>query len=334
MIRPRRGAFTLIELLVVIAIIAVLIGLLVPAVQKVREAANRMTCTNNLKQLGLAAHNHQGAQGKLPYGVLRDQTSTNPSPGFPHPLRQFGQTSNFTRYALMHQLLSYMEQENLWKKWDQLNFNNNNIDPATGTNFGPGCFMRQQVKTLVCPSNANSGNPFNQTFDGTDSNQYFLTSYYGSAGTRGYPRWATDGRLGLFAFQDGVFNQCTQYRLTDILDGTSNTLMFGERHYYDPVFDTYPGLEDKITDWGWVWFGAQADALLGTSAPINYRLPANTAITQPMYEDRINAFGSGHTGGANFCMADGSVRFIKDGTPALTLKALGTRAGSEVIGDY
>lgn len=330
----RRRGFTLIELLVVIAIIAVLIGLLVPAVQKVREAANRMTCTNNLKQLGLAAYNFEGANGGFPYGVLRDQTSTNPSPGFPHPDRLAGRAGPYTRYAIHHQLLSYLEQENLWKRWDQLNFNANRRGPGATVDWQGDHFFKQIVKTLVCPSNANSGNPLNQSFSGADSNLYFINSYFASAGTRGYPRWATDGRLGLFAFQDGFFNQNTKYRVADIIDGTTNTLMFGERHYHDPVFDNNPFFQDKIGNWGWCWFGAQGDAFLGTSVPINYKLPANTAITAAMFDDRINAFGSGHTGGANFCMGDGSVRFIKDGTPSPTLRALGTRAGGEVVGDY
>ncbi len=331
--RPVRRAFTLIELLVVIAIIAILIGLLLPAVQKVREAAARLQCQNNLKQLGLAVHNYHDANQKLPYGVLRDQPSTDPSPGFPHPDRMAGRPAPYSRYALMHQLLPYIEQDSLSKLWDQYNFDNNGIDLQTGVVNGPGAFFKQQVKTLVCPSQPNAGSPLNQGVDPAGSGIYFLTSYYGSAGTRGYPRWATDGRLGLFAFQDGFFNQNRQYKIEAITDGTTNTIMLGERHYFDPVFDTDPSVNDRITDWGWVWFGAQGDAFLGTSVPINYRLPANTTITQAMFDDRINAFGSGHTGGANFAFGDGSVRFVRDGISPLTFQALGTRAGGEVVAD-
>jgi len=323
----RRAGFTLIELLVVIAIIAILIGLLLPAVQKVREAAARTTCSNNLKQLGLAAHNHQSTYGKLPYGMLRNQTD------FPHP-ESPNALNQYRRCGLMHQLLPYIEQDALEKRWNYYDFNANRREPGGTVDWVGEHFFKQTVKTLMCPSNPT--NHLSEPASGTPG-LYALTSYYGAGGTRGYPRNAT-GRPSLFQYRDGALQQNARIGVEAIPDGTSNTLLFGERHYFDPVFDTSPIVDDRIKDWGWVWFGAQGDCFLGTNVKINFRLPANFdslsgGEQQLLFDDRINAYGSGHTGGANFTLGDGSVRFIRDSISPLTFLALGTRNGGEVLGN-
>ncbi len=343
LLSKRRGGFTLIELLVVIAIIAVLIGLLLPAVQKVREAANRMSCTNNLKQIGLAAHNFHDTHTKFPYGILRGDGC--------FPVDDAGIIAGGRRYGLFHQLLPYLEQDNLWKTWDHFVYSNNERFPPTpsGIRNAPGSFTKQPVKTMVCPSNPNSGNPINVPIPtATNAGLYFLTSYYGNAGTRSYPRCAgcnagstppqcTPTRPSLRnSLGEGLFYRNQRYRIADDSDGTTNTIFFGERHFFDPVFDASPTINDRIADWGWVWFAGEADVHLGTSVRINFKLPANfeslpAGTQQALFEDRINAYGSGHAGGANFALADASVRFIQENISPVVFRALGTRAGGEVI---
>ncbi|MSR32497.1 MAG: DUF1559 domain-containing protein [Gemmataceae bacterium] len=311
-----RSAFTLIELLVVIAIIAILIGLLLPAVQKVREAAARAQCTNNLKQLGVAAHNFISTYQKLPYGIMRNDGA------FPHD----DPTNTGKRGMVMHYLLPYIEQESLFKTWDWLNYNNN-------VNAG---FMTKVVKTLTCPINL----PLDAISIPVDpaDRKYFIASYYGNAGRRAYPRNNTGrpslryplapGNLTQNVKGEGLFFRNQAMNFADIKDGTSNTLMFGERHFYDPEYNRRAG--DNIEDWGWTWFGGEADAHLGGSVSINFRWTSTTPANNSTFDDRINAYGSGHTGGANFCMADGAVKFISQALPVATLIALSTREGGEV----
>ncbi len=127
-------------------------------------------------------------------------------------------------------------------------------------------------------------------------------------------------------------------RIADVADGTSNTLLFGERYCYDPIYDSVTG--DKLQYWGWAFYASNAgDVLSGTNVPMNFMLP-QTFITLPTLQQtllvtqRRSNFGSGHPGGANFALADASVRFIQDTIAPATYAALGTRAGGEVLGDY
>ncbi|MGE0755669.1 MAG: DUF1559 domain-containing protein [Pirellulaceae bacterium] len=333
-----RSGFTLVELLVVIAIIGILVSLLLPAVQAAREAARRMQCSNNLKQLGLAVHLFHDRSKKLPYGILRNQGAstatitgapcsstqrrTFASPEPPDPAN----AANFPRYALMHQLLEFMEQGNLWQRWNIYVYNNNSPNPGTATYATR--FVKELFPTMHCPSNP-VGTGLNQTTTATDTNngRYALTSYYGCSGTTSYPG-NNASRPSLSWCHDGMFTRNERYNFAAVLDGLSNTIMLGERHYFDINFDKLSG--DVIKDWGWVWFGGEADAHLSTLAPINFKFPA-TGATQLDFDARINAFGSAHPGGAQFAMGDGSVRFISQTIAMTTYRALGTRAGGESV---
>jgi prepilin-type N-terminal cleavage/methylation domain-containing protein/prepilin-type processing-associated H-X9-DG protein len=308
----RRRGFTLIELLVVIAIIAILIGLLVPAVQKVRDAAARTQCQNNLKQWGLAAHNYHNSFRKLPPGINKYA---------PDP----------RRFNWIIALQAYLEQENITRRWDYTNFNNNYLDPATGKRGGSNTPIALTFATLLCPSDAMPDPAVDNVQDPPD--WWALNTYCACAGTVSYPNGAQS--------KDGLFwTNHSPYRLTAITDGTSNTLLIAERYHGDPIYDSDPYVDDKLYFWAWARYSSNAgDVLFGTGVAINFKLPDNFA-TLPnaqknlMIAQRRSNAGSGHTGGANFCFADGSVRFLSETISPVTYQALGTRAGGEVIGDY
>ncbi len=311
----KRKGFTLIELLVVIAIIAILIGLLLPAVQKVREAAARIQCANNLHQLGLAAHNYHSSFDKLPPGVNVPFVYTTSAWSSSSPV------SPGKYYSLLEALLPYIEQDNLYKLLDltKNQYANSN---------GPASPAAAIVKTYLCPSDPA---PTQTTYTTGGVTYYFgANSYGGNAGIRSF---YTDQMT-----RDGLFFINSSVTLPGISDGTSNTLMFGERNRLDPTYDRIygkgvAGSYGQRSGWAWSNTLPGFDYLNGPVRPINWLMPPElTSDPGFLFEDdRFSAYGSFHSGGANFCFADGSVKFLTTSTSVTILQFLSTRSGGEVI---
>jgi prepilin-type N-terminal cleavage/methylation domain-containing protein/prepilin-type processing-associated H-X9-DG protein len=317
----RHSGFTLIELLVVIAIIGVLIALLVPAVQKVREAANRTRCTNNLKQLSLAAHHHHDTKGQFPTGL--------------HfvVLEEDGRYAEGTNWKV--ELFPYLEQDNLYRKWDYSDCRNNVAGGRNAT-------TAQVLPILLCPSDPLPDAVVH--FDNEYLPQYaWAYGYYGMSSYGGNAGRLSYGSANMLPTCDGIFYQDSRIRLADVSDGASNTFLFGERNHRDPEYDrvTYasqPGLAPLggIGMWAAVMFTVthgriDAENLLSPPVPINYQMPPNSVVGDGSIVRRLCTYGSGHPGGANFALADGSVRFLSESIPVEILQALSTRAGGEVV---
>ena len=329
--KSAKAGFTLVELLVVIAIIGILISMLLPAVQQVREAASRVSCANNMRQLGLALHNYESAHRAFPPSRLDPDDQAIPSSVSNHP----GAESAFQSWSTL--ILPFIEQGNLASQYDfkQAWFDQENSDNYT--------VIATQVNVYKCPSSP--------VKDGTDPYHCVgaAAGDYGSI-NEVKKRVYTDvlevaepseaARAGLLAkFKKNPISAAS--------DGTSNTLFVAEcagqpevyiagrkmtmddfENYEDDKVVNFEGNLVPVDGTGW------ADPDCGFS--INGALDSGLDKYGPRMINAINVSEaySFHPGGANFAMADGSTHFISDDIDAKTFVGLCTRAGGEVNGDY
>jgi prepilin-type N-terminal cleavage/methylation domain-containing protein/prepilin-type processing-associated H-X9-DG protein len=290
----RRRGFTLIELLVVIAIIAVLIGLLLPAVQKVREAAARMSCQNNLKQLGLALHSYHDATGKLPPGQVQGPC---PEAGV------FGTVNH--GWAVF--ILPYLEQQPLYAlyHWD--------LDAADPGNQP---VVAHPLKNFWCPS-------------APEQDRYFTGRPFAASGGKGAcgdyaPTWGVDPALAAGDAR-GVLVPNSVTKLADITDGTSNTALLTEDAGRPTLWRAGRAGPDQAVVGG-PWAGFNTGITVRGSTPDGTSRPG-PCVMNCTNDHEVYSF---HPGGADAVFADGSVHFLRASMSLQALAALVTRGGGEV----
>jgi prepilin-type N-terminal cleavage/methylation domain-containing protein len=300
----KKRAFTLVELLVVIAIIGILIGMLLPAVQSVREAARRTSCSNKIRQFAIGLHNFEASHKHLPPGWTAEVWPSTPGHGW----------TAFT--------LPFLEQTAIY---DTIDFNQNILDASVE-------LREHSWDILLCPSSTNNSKAFDLTsWDEDDTNfpiSFARTHYVGSIGSSVSDELMEDGTscpsLNLGNSQeriDGIFFANSNTRFADIKDGTTNTIIVGERSSH--VFDsTWVGVATNGSYSGWRVVG-------WTGEP-----PKNRASNSLVHFHGFAQFNSMHPGVTMFSFCDGSTKGISDSIDFQVFTALGTIRGGEIPADY
>jgi len=344
--KSRLHGFTLVELLVVIAIIGILVALLLPAVQAAREAARRTSCLNNIKQLSLAAINHHDTFGAFPIGMEMNE-------GLAH-----------TRRTWIMSLLPFIEQEALYSRWQDVTDDFQNPTAAVSIDVTTS-LAATVIPALICPSDELDENPFPlngppSAFPSGGANGAARGFHSGGSYAGNYGEGAYYVRNSQFpivpngvlfvtgsdpTLNNGLHSNAAPHqnlspvKMRMITDGSSSTLLLGEKYHSDPFFDTWTSNNSgmkmhQVSAWGWAG-GMKGVAHLFCSSAVGINLLTSDLTTTPndflAQDSRFNGWGSGHPGVSGFAMCDGSAKFIGEDINKLTLERLSIRDDGLVI---